>query len=24
MAAAGQADPAFRHAYVACMKRRGF
>jgi len=24
MAAAGQADPAFRHAYIECMKRRGF
>jgi hypothetical protein len=24
MAAAGQADPAFRRAYVECMKRRGF
>ena len=24
MAAAGQADPAFRHAYLECMKRRGF
>jgi hypothetical protein len=24
MAAAGQADPAFRQAYMDCMKRRGF
>jgi hypothetical protein len=24
MAAAGHADPAFRRAYVECMKRRGF
>ena len=24
MAAAGQADPAFKHAYIECMKRRGF
>jgi hypothetical protein len=24
MAAAGQSDPAFRHAYMDCMKRRGF
>ena len=24
MAAAGQGDPAFRHAYMECMKRRGF
>ena len=24
MAAAGQADPAFKHAYMECMKRRGF
>ena len=24
MAPAGHSDPAFRHAYVECMKRRGF
>jgi hypothetical protein len=24
MTAAGEADPAFRHAYIECMKRRGF
>ncbi len=24
MAAAGQTDPAFRHAYMECMKGRGF
>ena len=24
MAAAGHADPAFKHAYMECMKRRGF
>ena len=24
MAAAGQSDPAFRQAYIECMKRRGF
>jgi hypothetical protein len=24
MAAAGQSDPAYQHAYRDCMKRRGF
>jgi len=24
MAAAGQTDPTFRHAYMECMKGRGF
>jgi hypothetical protein len=24
MAASGQADPAFRYAYIECMKKRGF